>query len=53
MDIKSLTELKKRALAEISVVIYGDELTRIMIPELREYLDNTGKRDEATDRCDD
>jgi hypothetical protein len=53
MDIKSLTELETRAMAEISVAIYGEELTRIMTPELQEYLDMSHKRDESANRCDD
>lgn len=44
MEIKSLTEQEKRALAEISVGIYGEELTLIMLPELKEYLNGSTKR---------
>ena len=39
-----LTEQEKRALAEISVGIYGEELTLIMLPELKEYLNGSTKR---------
>ncbi len=46
MEIKSLTEQQKKALAEISIVVYGEELTRIMIPELKNYLNGSTKRDE-------
>jgi hypothetical protein len=37
--------LANRALAEISVGIYGEELTRIILPELKEYLNGSTKRD--------
>ncbi len=47
MEIKSLTEPEKRALAEVSLVVYGEELTRIMIPELKDYLNGSKKRDES------
>jgi hypothetical protein len=47
MEIKSLTEQQKKALAEISIVVYGEELTRIMIPELKNYLNGSTKRDES------
>jgi effector-binding domain-containing protein len=40
MEITSMTELEKRTLAEISEAIYGEELTRIMLPELKEYLNS-------------
>jgi hypothetical protein len=53
MDIKTLTALETKALAEISVAIYGEELTRIMTPELQEYLDISHKRDESANRIDD
>ena len=53
MDIKSLAELEMRALTEISVAIYGEELTRIMTPELQEYLDISHKRNESEDLGDD
>jgi hypothetical protein len=43
MEIASLTEQQKRALAEISIVVYGEELTRIMIPELKDYLNGSPK----------
>lgn len=38
MDIQALSDMEKRALAQISVVVYGEELARIMMPELGEYL---------------
>lgn len=41
MDIKSLAELEKRALAEISIGIYGQDLSQIMLPELKEYLNGS------------
>jgi len=44
MEIKSLTEQEKRALAEISTEIYGEELTLIMLPELKEYLNGSAKK---------
>lgn len=44
MEIKSMTEQEKRTFAEISVGIYGEELTRIMLPELKEYLNGSTKR---------
>jgi hypothetical protein len=47
MEIQSLTEQQKKALAEISMVVYGEELTRIMIPELKDYLNGSSKRDES------
>jgi hypothetical protein len=47
MEIKSLTEQQKRALAEISIVVYGEELTRIMIPELKDYLNGSTKLDDS------
>ncbi len=51
MEIKSLTEMEKRALAEISIVVYGEELTRIMIPELKDYLNGSRKKwDESPER---
>ena len=46
MEIKSLTELEKRAMAAISIGIYGEELSRIMLPELKEYLNDSIERDE-------
>ena len=46
MEIKSMTELEKRAMAEISIGIYGEELTRIMLPELKEHLYGSIERDE-------
>jgi hypothetical protein len=49
MEIKSLTEQQKKALAEISMVVYGEELTRIMIPELGDYLNGSTKWDESQD----
>jgi hypothetical protein len=49
MEIKSLTEQQKKALAEISIVVYGEELTRIMIPELKNYLNGSTKRDESSE----
>ena len=49
MEIKSLTEQQKKALAEISMVVYGEELTRIMIPELKNYLNGSTKRDESAE----
>ena len=45
MEIKSLTELEKRTMAEISIGIYGEELSRIMLPELKEYLSNSIEKD--------
>ena len=45
MEIKSFTEQEKRALAEISIGIYGKELTLIMLPELEEYLNGSSKKD--------
>ena len=45
MDIKSMTELEKRAMAEISEGIYGGELTRIMLPEIKEYVNVSIERD--------
>jgi len=45
MDIKSMTELEKRAMAEISEGIYGEELTRIMLPEIKEYVNVSIERD--------
>jgi effector-binding domain-containing protein len=52
MEITSMTELEKRTLAEISEVIYGEELTRIMLPELKEYLNSYSsiERDEIAER---
>jgi hypothetical protein len=47
MEIKSLTDQEKRALAEVSLVVYGEELTRIMIPELKDYLNGSNRRDES------
>jgi hypothetical protein len=47
MEIKSLTEQQKKALAEISIVVYGEELTLLMIPELKNYLNGSTKRDES------
>ena len=43
MEIKSFTEQEKRALAVISIGIYGKELTLIMLPELKEYLNGSTK----------
>ena len=45
MDIKSMTELEKRAMAEISEGIYGEELTRIMLPDIKEYVNVSIERD--------
>jgi hypothetical protein len=39
-----MTEQEKRTFAEISVGIYGEELTLIMLPELKEYLNGSTKR---------
>jgi hypothetical protein len=52
MEITSMTELEKRTLAEISEVIYGEELARIMLPELKEYLNSYSsiERDEIAER---
>jgi hypothetical protein len=50
MEIKSLTEQQKKALAEVSLVVYGEELTRIMIPELKDYLNGSAKWDESQER---
>ncbi len=47
MEIKSLSEQQKKALAEISIVVYGEELTRLMIPELKDYLNGSTKRDDS------
>ena len=44
MEIKSFTEQEKRALAEISIGIYGKELTLIMLPELKNYLNGASKK---------
>ena len=49
MEIKSLTEQQKKALAEVSIVVYGEELTRIMIPELKNYLNGSAKREVPTE----
>lgn len=49
MEIKSLSEQEKRALAEISIVVYGKELTRIMIPELKDYLNGSNRLDESSE----
>jgi hypothetical protein len=45
MEIKLLAELEKRAMAEITIGIYGEELTRIMLPELKEYVNVSIERD--------
>jgi hypothetical protein len=50
MEIKSLTEQQKKALAEVSIVVYGEELTRLMIPELKNYLNGSTKRDESPEQ---
>ena len=50
MEIESLTEQQKKALAKISMVVYGKELTRIMIPELKNYLNGSTRRDESTEQ---
>jgi hypothetical protein len=44
MEITAFTEQEKRALAEISVGIYGEELTLIMLPELKNYLNGASKK---------
>jgi len=44
MEITAFTEQEKRALAEISVGIYGEELTLIMLPELKNYLNGSSKK---------
>jgi hypothetical protein len=49
MEIKLLTETEKRALAEISVGIYGEELTRIMLPELKNCLNGSSKKGELAE----
>ncbi len=49
MDIKTLTEMDKRALAKISTVIYGQELTLLMLPDLKEYLNGAGDSNECVD----
>ena len=38
MDIRSMSEMEKMALAQIAIAVYGEELSRIMMPELGEYL---------------
>jgi hypothetical protein len=43
MNIQSLSDLEKRALARISIAVYGEELARIMIPELSRYLDESSR----------
>jgi hypothetical protein len=50
MEIRSLTEQQKKALAEVSIVVYGEELTRIMMPELKDYLNGSTTRDESPER---
>ena len=42
MDMKTLTEMEKKALAKISTVIYGEELTLLMLPEFKDYLNGDG-----------
>jgi len=49
MEIKSMAELEKKAMAEISIGIYGEELSRIMLPELKEYLNGSIERDEIAE----
>lgn len=49
MDVKFMTEMEKRALAKISTVIYGEELTLIMLPELKDYLNGASNRTELAD----
>lgn len=38
MNIRSMSEMEKTALAQIAIAVYGQELSRIMMPELGEYL---------------
>lgn len=38
MNIQSLSDMEKRALVQISIAVYGEELTRIMMPELGGYI---------------
>jgi hypothetical protein len=45
MEITALTEQEKRALAAISIGIYGEELALIMLPELKPYMNGSTKRD--------
>lgn len=47
MEIKAMTEQQKQALVEVSIVVYGEELTRIMIPELKDYLNGADRDDES------
>ena len=49
MDIKTLSDMEKKALAQISVVVYGKELTRSMMPELGEYLNGSNPSLELAD----
>ena len=47
MEIKAMTEQQRQALVEVSIVVYGEELTRIMIPELKDYLNGVDRGDES------
>jgi hypothetical protein len=38
MVIRSMSEMGKMALAQIAIAVYGEDLSRIMMPELGEYL---------------
>jgi hypothetical protein len=49
VEIKLLTDLEKRALAEISIGIYGEELTMVMLPELKNYLNGSSKKGELAE----
>lgn len=49
MDIKTMSDVEKRALVQILVVVYGKELTRIMMPELGEYLNGPSPTPEFSD----
>ena len=49
MVITAFTEQEKRALAELSVGIYGEELTLIMLPELENYLNGASKKVELAE----
>ena len=49
MEIRFMSEMDKRALAKISTAIYGEELTLLMLPDLKDYLNGTGDDNEYAD----
>ena len=49
MDIQWLSDMGKRALAQISAAVCGEELTRITMPAVHEFLDGSSPLSEPAE----